>query len=71
MAKKSRKKVKKSRFNVGDPAILKKTYSYFQVNSIVVIDDPYKRGPKHTIGVHNADGRKGRVPSKYLRRIRK
>lgn len=58
-------KVRKSHYNVGDPAIVKKDYEDFSEGQMVTVDDPVKYGPKYKIKVHDINHH-GEIPSKYL-----
>ncbi len=62
------KKVKKSRYNVGDLVILTKDYQNYRKGQIFAVTNPDKKGKKYKIGVHDPhNGGNCDVPRKYLK----
>lgn len=61
------KKYKISRFSKGDRVILTNGFKGFVAGQIVIVDDPIKYGSEHKIKVHDARGKCGMIPSKYLK----
>lgn len=61
------KKIRKSHFQVNDPAVLTKNYAGYMSGHIFMIDDPNKYGKKYEIKVRDPQtGAIVKIPSKYL-----
>lgn len=58
---------RKSRFKVGDLAVLTNDWPPFTEGMAVTVEDPHKSGKDNKLKVHDARGISGNVPSKYLK----
>lgn len=60
---------RKSQFKSGSKAELKKDVAPFSAATVVTVENGRKCGKNYKILVHDVNGRYGRVPSKYLKKI--
>lgn len=67
----SKKSGRKSQYRVDQPVVLTKKYIKFDVDVVLFVVDPIKKGKEHSIEVRDVTNNKDRVPSKYLKPLEK